>query len=318
MKTKQISTQPDSLSRAINGLLQRNGLSLERLQTLLLVEQAGSLLAAAGRDRQRAALFSRQISALEEFFEVELTHQNGRCSRLTREGEELAVIAREFYLGIVALRTRLKDRKRWYRIGAGESLLHWIVIPGVAKLAKSHKRSSFRLSNLKNGQIVAHLEDRTIDFGLLRAESIRPPLKGATLGRVNYCLGVPKALADTLPKGSDWKTVVSTLPLAVHLENTYVQAEFESIINRFNPDIRLRYDTFSNAMTAYESGQYAVLMIRLGQLQRFPKDCVVYELSCLDHISRDIQLVWNPRFLKMNPVADSIRSHLMDVFSWPG
>jgi DNA-binding transcriptional LysR family regulator len=319
MKKKKLPLQPDALSDGIDKLLQRKGLSLERLQTLLLVEEAGSLLEAAGQNKHRAAQFSRQIRELEEFFEIELTERSGRSKTLTKEGAELAAIAREFFLGMVNIRARAQDKKRWYRIGAGESLLHWIVIPGLAKLADSHKRTSFRLSNLQNGQIVARLKERTLDFGLLRAESICAPLKGAMLGQVSYCLVVPKALAATMPKGSDWRSVVSGLPLAVHLENTYVQAEFEGVMEELDlhPDIRLRYDTFPNAITAYESGQYAVLMVRLGRRQNFPKDCVVYDLPCLDKISRDIQLVWNPRFVRMIPDAESMRNHLIEVFTWP-
>jgi DNA-binding transcriptional LysR family regulator len=46
-------------------IIQRSGLSLERLRVLVEVEEAGSLIRAAGGNDTRAGQYSRQLRELE-------------------------------------------------------------------------------------------------------------------------------------------------------------------------------------------------------------------------------------------------------------
>lgn len=298
-------------------LKKRKKLTLEQLIPILLLEEYGTLLAAAHGNRTTASTYSKQIRKLEDFFEVKLTQRGNNHIHLNKAGEELARIGREFFTGAERFMLRHSNRNETYTIGAGESLLHWIVIPALSRLEKLHLPYTFQLGNLQNADIAARLTERSLDFGLLREENIRPPMKSAFMGTVSYGLYVPDAL---LPgdKPVDWQWVVENLPLAFHLEGTYVQSEFEQVLASYklNYDVRLRFDTFPNAMVALNTGCYAVLMVRYSKDQPVPSNCTIFSLPCLDHLNRNIHLAWNPRPLESVPETDQVRRHLVDELKW--
>ncbi len=304
-------------------LLQTKGLSIERLRTLVEVDDAGSLIRAAKNDPVRAGQYSRQISDLESHFGCSLTRREGHSLVLNDNGAALAVVAREFLrcLGDFTY-TQEGKRSSVYNIGAGESFLKWVVVPGLGGLANigglaGGPHPSFRLFNLQNSDIVLGLENRTLDFGLIRQESWRKPLAKERLGPVSYCLCVPRKLLGSQAK-PDLETLLTTLPLAVHLETAYIQGEFESYVRGkgYKLNIRLRCDTFPTALTALETRAYATLMIVIPGLLKLPPDVVVFPLEFLQHARRDIHLAWLPRAEKIRPEMESIRKALIPRFSW--
>src|SRR5712671_4362044 len=80
-------------------LFAESGLSLDRLKALLEVGAAGSIVRAAGGDPVRQSQYSRQIKELEDFFRTRLIERQGKGTRLTESGRELARISRFFMLG---------------------------------------------------------------------------------------------------------------------------------------------------------------------------------------------------------------------------
>src|SRR4051812_34245967 len=79
-------------------LFAKGGLSLDRLRTLCLVAEAGSLTAAAERDTSRVSLFSRQLRELESFFGTPLARRLGKRIALTDAGQALANLARRHFI----------------------------------------------------------------------------------------------------------------------------------------------------------------------------------------------------------------------------
>src|SRR3954447_18265394 len=74
-------------------LFAKGGLSLDRLRTLCLVAEAGSLTAAAEGDTTRVSLFSRQLRELESYFGTRLAGRRGKRIALTEDGRALATLA---------------------------------------------------------------------------------------------------------------------------------------------------------------------------------------------------------------------------------
>jgi len=115
------------------------------------------LIKAADNDEGRSAQFSRQRSELEQFFGASLTRKEGKNLHLTREGTELVGIIRESFLKMADFKAQCSRLPKHFSIGAGDSLLHWLVIPRLAELHTSHKDYSFSLHNLQNAEIMAGL-----------------------------------------------------------------------------------------------------------------------------------------------------------------
>ncbi len=295
----------------------RKGLSPDRLHTLVLVADAGSLIDAARGNRTRADQFSRQLRDLEKCFSARLIrHAHGKVG-LTEDGAALAGIVRESFRRMEDFVATHEGRSREYVLGAGESLLQWITVPGLAAFSRRVPHISFKLRNLQNSEIVLGLVELSLDFGLIRKESLRRPLKSVRLGEVRYVLCVPRGLCAA-GKKPDAETALKTLPLAVHLENTYVQGELEAQLRGLGitPRIMLRCDTFPNAMAALRTGAYATLMIQLPGVNPVPEDVEVVSLPFLEHTCREIHLAWNPRLLEVRPDADAVRRELARLLAW--
>lgn len=316
-KELKSARRPASPAASLASLLKRSGLTLERLRVLLAVSEAGSLIAAAGGDDTRASQYCHQLRALESFFEFKLTRRQGKVITLNAAGEALARNTREF-LGSLDDFTRAgRSEQSCYRIGAGEALLQWIVVPGLARLAQSAPRPVFHLANLQNHQIALALDEMTLDFGLLRANSVRPPLCSQRVGIVEYVFCLPPTLARPGPP-PDWLQIARTLPLAVHLENTYAQRELDNALanHGIRPLIGLHCDTFPTAMAALRTGAYATLMLRFPGAHPLPQGVEIVPLPCLDHLQREIHLAWNPRLLAMRPSAERLCADLLTALAW--
>lgn len=316
-KPEPIGKKSKRIGSDVEKMLQRKGLSLHGLWVLSQVDEAGSIIKAARGDEVRASQFVRQVGDLQKCFEFELTQRDGRTVKTNAEGATLARMAREFLRGMEDFMQRGQGRVRTYRIGAGESLLQWIVIPGLSTLSHDFPRARFRLSNLQNSQIALGLEDMTLDYGLLRRESLRWPLVAEPLGGVNYVLCVPRSLMHGIAPG-DWRGALETLPLAVHLETAYVQGELDAALDGLGlkPNVRLRCDSFPSAMAALRTEAFATLMIQFPGKHCVPEDVVAMDLPCLEHAAREVVLAWNPRLLKLRPEAEHIRNALRKQLAW--
>lgn len=308
-------------------LTAKPGISLEWLQQVELVDRHGQVELAAGGDESRASGYTRNIRKLEKFFEFRVMHSDRSTVWFTPEGAELVRLTRNL---LCLLEDAIKPGARparVYRIGAGASLLHWVVIPGLKEVMGSIEDASFRLADLSNSEIVRGLEEGTLDYGLLRHESLRPPLDWAPLGMIEYVLCAPHALLNgvlgsgwkiRLPEGEHWKEAIARLPLVSNLQSNYVQSELDAVLagHGIRTQVRLRCDTFPNAMAALRSGKFATLMLRLPGLDFLPDQVTAFPLPFLDHTHRKIYLAWNRRLYRQRSEAPAIGHALTGGLAW--
>src|SRR6266568_8259698 len=110
-------------------LFAESGLSLDRLKALLEVGAAGSIVKAANGDPVRQSQYSRQIKELENFFRSRLIERQGKGSRLTANGKELARISRFFLLGLSNFQRGCLAEEQTFRIGAGPTFIRQFLLP---------------------------------------------------------------------------------------------------------------------------------------------------------------------------------------------
>ena len=113
-------------------LFAESGLSLDRLKALLEVGSAGSIVKAAAGDPVRQSQYSRQIKELEDFFRVRLIERQGKGTRLTPRGKELARISRFFMLGLANFQRGSQAEEQTFRLGASATFLQQFLLPGIA------------------------------------------------------------------------------------------------------------------------------------------------------------------------------------------
>jgi DNA-binding transcriptional LysR family regulator len=298
------------------GLFEKKGLSLERLRTLVEVDEAGNIASAALGDESRQSLISRQLTELERFFHTELKRKAGKTIRLTPAGKELAKLARQ-HLQLLEQFRRATDRQpNEVTIGAGDSLLQWLVLPRLRQVRDVLRGSVLELQDLQNVAIGQALQDHVIDFGLLRSDLVeRGSLAGRPLGKFGYSLFIPDRLCPRNKKVYEsW--LLQELPIATQGGNTLFQRRLAEIAvgRKWKLNVNLFCESFPQAAQVLASGQMAVILPNLARLG-VPFDSVwAYPLKSLNELRREVYLAWHPHRLETRPhlagIADKLASAL--------
>jgi len=116
-----------------NQLFGNHGLSLERLRSVVEVETAGSIADAARFNPTKQSQLSRQLTELEAFFGRALTTRVGGKRVLNDDGLRLAEHVRWMFAGLEDLKKgRAEVPRPPFTLAAGDSVLHWLVLPRIA------------------------------------------------------------------------------------------------------------------------------------------------------------------------------------------
>lgn len=291
-------------------LFATRGLSLDRLKTLIEVAEAGSIAAAAVGDAARQSLYSRQLKELEEFFGVELTVRRGRVLSLTKEGWELARIARENLNQLNDFKERNNDKPYRFSIGAGDSFHAWLVAPMLAEMQRRNMKYLFELKSSRNSEVAGKLLNMDIDFGIVRESGLIEGLQHRHICDMDYVLFVSRKKYEKLkvPKGEKaLPFLLQTLPLATLGDTTSFYRQLEKQCREHNIPFQNHCETqsFPIAERLLKTGAYTAILPSVAA-RSLGADYVAISHPILKKLSRRIMLAWNPRLLRIRPMAKYI------------
>ncbi|WP_404424223.1 LysR family transcriptional regulator [Nibricoccus sp. IMCC34717] len=297
-------------------LFSERGLSLDRLKVLIEVRDAGSIAQAAPGDPVRQSQYSRQLRELAEFFGCEVTQRKGKLLKLTARGERLAELAREHLRSLEDFRAECTADRVVFTIGAGDSLIQWLVIPRLASVIGELPQVHFATSNLRTNDIVQQLTEGRIDFGIIRKNALAPGLRSESLGQVRYAALVPYSLLGKRRKLS-LVEFLSEMPLAAQTTDGQFATGLREIAKAkaisFTPT--LSCESFPQTMAALRSGRFAAIVpeIALGDL---PAN-FAYRLEdpVFKKLDREAMLAWNPRLVRVRPNAAKVAAKLREVLA---
>jgi DNA-binding transcriptional LysR family regulator len=291
-------------------LFSRGGLSLDRLRALCLVAEAGGIARAVGPDPTRQSLVSRQLKELEEFFELELTRREGKGLALTPAGRRLAALAREHLAALSDFAETSQDAVARFHLAAGDSLLHWRIIPRLARLRKALPRVALSVYNDDPADIAAQLRDLTLDFGVLRDGG--GTLGSEPLGHLDHALYVPRAL---MPAGRrpHVRSLLARLPLAVPVGDDRFLRWLDPLVDGA---ALFECVTFPQAARAVASGGHAAVLPELARTELPRSTTLEVRSDLFDELRADICLSWNPRLLRLRAHADAVRGELLAALRW--
>jgi DNA-binding transcriptional LysR family regulator len=188
-------------------LLSTSGLSFERLRAFLEIAEARGISRAARGNPNRQSQLSRQLAELEAFFGTPLVSRGrGVAFSLTETGRRLKAIAAQQFTALEELKQQPVRGALTIRIGAGEILLTWLVIPALATVPSLPENLRLSLLNRRSVDIIAGVSDGTLEVGLIHREPPPVGLRWVPLGTITRVLVRPVAL-NRFAKG--------TMPLAV-------------------------------------------------------------------------------------------------------
>ncbi len=292
-------------------LFSERGLSLERLRVLVEVHAAGSIAQAAPGDPIRQSQYSRQLRELAEFFGCEVAKRKGKLLKLTVEGERLAELAREQLRALDDFRSDCAAESIDYTISAGDSIIHWLVIPRIGALIAATRGTRFETANLRTNDVVQRLADGRVDFGIIRRDALVTGLKSASLGVWHYTLVAPAALVGKKAKPT-LAGVLAELPIAAQTTDGQfaerVRALTHSLGVEFQP--ALACQSFPQTLAAVRSGKFAAILPALATADLPDRGFVQVDDALLRGLSRELVLAWNPRLARVRPAAAKLLGKL--------
>lgn len=292
-------------------LFSERGLSLDRLKVLIEVRDAGSIAQAAPGDPVRQSQYSRQLRELSEFFGVEVAQRRGKLLKLTAQGERLAELAREQLRSLQDFRAECREESVVFTIGAGDSLIQWLVIPRLGALLEAFPGTRFATINQRTNEIVQQLTECRLDFGILRKNALAPGLKSVSLGVVRYVALVPEALARRRKKLA-LRDLLSGLPLATQTTDGQFTAGLRELARALDVPLvpALSCQSFPQTMAAVRSGGFASIVPELAVRDLPAASVHRIEDPALATLDREAMLAWNPRLIRIRPNAAKIAERL--------
>lgn len=274
--------------------LQSDGLSLERLHTLVLLAESGSLTRAAGGDPGRQTRMSHHLRELGEFFHVALTERSGRTLKLSPKGLELAQIARSQLSTLQNFARSVETSEHEWKVGAGDSVLQWWLMPALGRRGLPPQWS---LQNLRTVEIGTRVADERLDFGLVRSDSVRDGVEAAEIGTIRYAIVVPRRL---LRGNLSTKTALAELPHATIGTDGQLTERLRKIANDLGSvfQARLKCDSLGLCLAAVRTGRYAAVLPTYILDEETLAGVEIVEAD-LEELSRPMSLIWNRRILEI-------------------
>lgn len=122
-------------------------------------------MAAAKQDPNKQSLYSRQIKELENALSIELLDRTSSPAKPTELAQKISNLYTEFEEGLRREVQRYSEQKT-ARIGAGESVIQWLVIPLLAQSPNS-SNIHFEFNNLRSTEIIQKLKTGQLDIGII-------------------------------------------------------------------------------------------------------------------------------------------------------
>jgi DNA-binding transcriptional LysR family regulator len=285
-------------------IFSKRGLSLERLHTLVAISQAGSIVGAAPGDPVRNSQNSRQLRELAEYFGCELAERKGKTIRLTEEGKHLAQVTREFLRTLEDFQAGCVKRHIFYTIGAGDSLIQWLVIPRIASIVDAIPQIHLGTQSLKTNDIVEGVLESRIDLGLVRKTAVKSGLKSAAIGKLSYCIVAPHSLlaGKSAPTVRD---LFKDFPMAMQVSDGEFTRTLKGIATRLAPDFRpaLSCQSLPQVLAAVRSRRFAAVLPEIATADLPSNMVLTLRGEELAPLYREVHLIWSPRVATVRPHA---------------
>ena len=297
-------------------LFANSGLSLERLKTFREIVAAGGITAAAGEDSNRQSQYSRQLKELEKYFGVELLRRGHGPAELTDAGQRLYEIIGHTLSALEEFRRTCAGQPLELAIGAGESLIQWLLLPRLSGLSAAHPRLTVTFHNLKTDEILKELVDGALDFGVVSRFEAHRALVSAPLGRLEFRLFAPAKLLPANERLKLSSPLLGQLPLAMLEGSAGIRQAIEREAQRVGAklNVRLRFSSYPQLAQAVANLEVAAIMPRLAETSLQGAGVRAIALPFLSGLSRQVCLVWNRRVAEVRPAIAKYSRLLPSIF----
>lgn len=259
----------------------------------------------AGGAVSRQSQLSRQLKELEEFFGAELIRRGRGQFTLTPAGRRLLALTQQHFSALEEFRSQCADEPVELRIGAGESLIQWVLLPLLPAFDHAVTGSTWTFLNLRSSDVIERLRDGRADLGLVRASAVPKGLRALPVGELALALFVPRQLGQVTPPGD--LELLRGLPLALPEtddDSTLALRRAGRTVG-IELQVRLRCTTFPQAAKAVRLGHAAAVLPVIAREDLIPPATQLVLLRCLKDCTHKLSIVWNPQVSGTRPMVEA-------------
>lgn len=285
--------------------------SLERLRRLIDVLEAGNIAKASGSNVTTAALISRQITELETFFEVPLREKHGKSVKLSKEGEELAIMARRFLSSLEDFQDKLDGIAPKIIVGAGQTFLTNIILPCFEEIRYSAENSKVELVNMTSSSLIDALDAGSVDLALVSERRVKKGYQKKVLGIAEYKLYAPVEWVRQINEIGPINAI-QQLPYAGITGTGERRTFVDTKLCRAEkpPNYELEVSSHNELAGAVKSSCFCALLPTFLGRELDPKKVASFTIPKLRGIQSNLCIVWKKNIFNYKPrigtVIDSI------------
>ena len=296
-------------------LFSTGGLSFDRLRAFVLVAHAGGFTKAAEGDPTKQPLLSRQVKELEAFFGVELLKRLGRGVKLTEAGEDLYRLTRDTFGALGDFKAAVRQTPPTLRIGAGDSVIQWTILPSLASVRKKMPHVRLKLINLPTQVIVEKVESGELDLGIVRKEAVTNRLVGEELGPMEFGLFVPKRVLMGKER-SPWQSVLGHCPIAALEGNGDHRQLLKSMANQYKLKLQIEVEcsSFSAVASAMAHSSLGGILPLAAASAFPPGQFARLAVPWMGRLTRKMSLVWSLRTVSVRSRLEVLAQALVQIW----
>lgn len=290
-------------------LFARSGLSLDRLRSFLAFAQKGSIAKAAPGDVNLQSQMSRQISELEAFFATELTVRRGKSLAASEAGARLALLIQQQLQDLEDFRREQAQLKKAFTIGAGASLLEWLVVPALSDIRAALGEATVSLDTRRSRALVEAVQEGRLDFAVVRENALSEKARRLPLLQVRFHLCVPKRL---LGRGMPAQRVLDPalwqkLPFTAGKDGGQLDATIRQAMRDAGVDFRpvVECTSMLQSRQVIERGECAGVLPSVGLHGLAAKHILIREFPPLKDYGHRLVLHWNERQLRRRGLEEA-------------
>lgn len=283
-------------------LFSKGGLSLERLRGFMSMAEAGSISKAAPGDATRQSQISRQIRELEEFFQTELTRRRGKTLTLSPAGQRLKVLIHEQLQDLEDFRKEQEGRPKSYIIGAGASVLEWLVTPALPAISQLLGGAILRTEAHRSRSLAEAVGDGRVDLAVIRQNAVPAGKNHALVLKMRFLLCIPRRLLRPGTTDAEAKkpALWQTLPFAAGRDGGQTDAAVRAAMQDAGVDFQPRFECGSmlQVRQLVALGACAGVLPSLGARGLSAEETLILPFTPLKDYGRALVLHWNERQMR--------------------
>jgi len=168
-----------------NSLLSKKGLTIERLQRFCEIVEAGSIADAVRKNDREQPAYSRDLKALEDYFEEDLFRRAGESRSgkafqgLTLRGDLLHKTALQLFRNIERI-IDYNEAMDKLTLSAEESILYFLLCPSLANITQACPESAIHFQSMEKQNLLPSLANHKAQFAIVGHSALESAVEEIT------------------------------------------------------------------------------------------------------------------------------------------